>query len=214
MKLASVPLGIGDWSSVGMWLRTLTASIAAGWGVEHTSTGTHGDVTATSLAATGDVSGATVTTDGVVFPATQVQSTDANTLDDYEEGTWTPALAFGGGSTGLTYSTRGGVYTKVGRVVTVTAYIALSAKGSSTGSATITGLPFTSTSGTGTNTNSGVVAYGTNFAGLTSPPTALIGSSATSIVLYDWGAAGVVNVDDTNFGNTTDFGVTVTYFSA
>ena len=37
----------------------------------------------------------------------------ANELDDYEEGTWTPAL------TGLTLSTALGNYTKIGRLVTV-----------------------------------------------------------------------------------------------
>ena len=30
---------------------------------------------------------------GITFPATQSASTDANTLDDYEEGTWTPNMA-------------------------------------------------------------------------------------------------------------------------
>jgi hypothetical protein len=42
---------------------------------------------------------------GIQFPATQVSSADANTLDDYEEGTWTPTI--GGSSTNptVTYST-------------------------------------------------------------------------------------------------------------
>jgi hypothetical protein len=76
------------------------------------------------------------------FPATQSASADANTLDDYEEGTWTPGVSFGAGTTGITYTTQTGVYTKIGRVVNVSAYIVLSAKGSDTGAALITGLPF------------------------------------------------------------------------
>jgi hypothetical protein len=54
-----------------------------------------------------------VTANGIKFPATQVASADANTLDDYEEGTWTPTLGDGLGAsvTGV------GFYTKVGRMV-------------------------------------------------------------------------------------------------
>ena len=79
---------------------------------------------------------------GIAFPATQSASSDANTLDDYEEGTWTPTMSFGGGSTGLTYSVQSGNYTKVGNIVRVFGTIQLSNKGSSTGSMVITGLPF------------------------------------------------------------------------
>jgi hypothetical protein len=84
---------------------------------------------------------------GITFPATQATSSNANTLDDYEEGTWTPALAFGGGSTGITYLERSGSYVKIGRVVYAWMSIYLTNKGSSTGSAQINGLPFTGTNG-------------------------------------------------------------------
>jgi hypothetical protein len=79
---------------------------------------------------------------GITFPATQSASSDANTLDDYEEGTWTPTLVFGSGSTGITYTTRTGRYTKIGNYVFATGFVELSNKGSSTGDATFTGLPF------------------------------------------------------------------------
>ena len=65
-----------------------------------------------------------------------------NTLDDYEEGDWTPVLKFGGGTTGITYNAQIGRYTKVGRQVFINATVFLSSKGSSTGVAQITGLPF------------------------------------------------------------------------
>jgi hypothetical protein len=74
---------------------------------------------------------------GIAFPATQSASSDANTLDDYEEGTWTPSL---GGNT--TYSNQTGTYTKIGRQVTVKCRLAVTSIG--TGSTrTISGLPFT-----------------------------------------------------------------------
>ncbi len=78
----------------------------------------------------------------IVFPATQIPSSNANTLDDYEEGTWTPSVTFDGGSTGITYSNRFGFYTKIGRQVFVQCTVSLSSKGSSTGTAQIEGLPF------------------------------------------------------------------------
>lgn len=74
---------------------------------------------------------------GVSFPATQSASTDANTLDDYEEGTWTPTLV----STGLTfgYTDQSGTYTKVGRQITLSGYIAIDTKTGSTDNAVTIG---------------------------------------------------------------------------
>jgi len=107
-----------------------------------------GSVNAGSLASTLDLSSKTmtfgnVTASGITFPASQSASGNPNTLDDYEEGTWTPAVAFGGGSTGLTYGDRKGEYVKVGRSVFVNLYIYINNKGSSTGHAAISGFPFT-----------------------------------------------------------------------
>jgi hypothetical protein len=100
--------------------------------------------TALGLASTGAATfSSTVATNGIIFPGTQVPSADANTLDDYEEGTWTMGISFGGASVGVTYGGSTGTYTKIGRQVTVNGYLLLSNKGSSTGTAKITGLPFT-----------------------------------------------------------------------
>ena len=90
---------------------------------------------------------------GIAFPATQSASSDANTLDDYEEGSWTPA--FGTTSTNyssITYSTQTGVYTKVGNVVTLYGWLEISAVSGGTGNCTIGNLPFT-TGFQGTLTN-------------------------------------------------------------
>jgi len=70
----------------------------------------------------------------------------ANKLDDYEEGTWTPVIEFGGNSVGVTYSVQSGRYTKVGDVVTFYMQVNLTARGTSTGAVRFTGFPFNSVS--------------------------------------------------------------------
>jgi len=74
---------------------------------------------------------------GITFPATQSASSDANTLDDYEEGTWEPTLNNGGTTT---YTTRVGTYRKIGSQVTCWFDVQINSVGS--GSGTLTGLPF------------------------------------------------------------------------
>ena len=73
------------------------------------------------------VTGTTPSLNGIAFPATQSASADANTLDDYEEGTWTPT-AIGSSTAGsTTYTARNGTYTKIGNQVTATGYLAVTA---------------------------------------------------------------------------------------
>ena len=69
----------------------------------------------------------------------------ANLLDDYEEGTFTPVAYFGGGTTGITYSSgrQLGQYTKIGDTVYIYIHIQFTSKGSSAGALQIHGLPFT-----------------------------------------------------------------------
>jgi hypothetical protein len=91
------------------------------------------------------VGNATPTTSGagITFPATQSASTDANTLDDYEEGTWTPTDQSGAGlSLTINYAT----YTKVGRQVAINAYITYPSTASGA-TAFLGGLPFTVAAG-------------------------------------------------------------------
>jgi hypothetical protein len=90
--------------------------------------------------------GGTTTADGIgiTFPATQSASSNANTLDDYEEGTWTPTILFGGANTSATYTFQVGTYTKIGNVVYYQAYVQESTASTSSGSLTVGGLPFTS----------------------------------------------------------------------
>jgi hypothetical protein len=80
---------------------------------------------------------------GITFPATQSASSNANTLDDYEEGTWTPEMSFGNDTTGITYSTQVGTYEKIGRQVTLRCHICFTNNGSGSGIAKLSGFPFT-----------------------------------------------------------------------
>lgn len=86
----------------------------------------------------------TLTNGGTKFPSTEVPSTDPNTLDDYREGTFTGNVLFNGVNTGMTYTKNEGNYTKIGRMVFFTLQIILSAKGTSTGTVLINGLPYDS----------------------------------------------------------------------
>jgi hypothetical protein len=88
------------------------------------------------------VGGATAGAGGLAFPASQVAIADPNTLDDYEEGTFSPAIAGTTVAGTGTYTTQLGRYTKVGNLVTARIYLAWTAH-TGTGSISLTGLPFT-----------------------------------------------------------------------
>ncbi len=97
----------------------------------------------------------------IVFPATQNPSTNANTLDDYEEGTWTPVIGGSGGTSGQVYSFQVGKYVKVGKLVTAYFSISMTTKGTITTSVQIQGLPFT-TENTANLKPSGVISFWNN----------------------------------------------------
>jgi len=96
-----------------------------------------------TIANTGDI---TVGTGDIVFTTAGkgiclgvTSNTDANTLDDYEEGTWTPSI---GGN--ASYSAQSGWYTKVGRLISVQGYMTINVIGTGSTSV-ITGLPIAAT---------------------------------------------------------------------
>lgn len=104
-------------------------------------------------------SGIDLQTGQIAFPAAQAPAAGANTLDDYEEGTWAPAFASSGGGTPTYGAPTGGVYVKVGQVVLATGIITLSAFNTlAAGNITITSLPFTSHTNTG-NYATGDIGY-------------------------------------------------------
>ena len=118
---------------------------------------------------------------GISFPASASASSDANTLDDYEEGTWTASV---GGT--ATYNDQTCFYTKIGRVVYVSGILFINNIG--TGSAsTISGLPFTSSNG---NTGGSAFYYsGISSSAYHNPIPALTGGAVTSFG-FSWNTAG------------------------
>lgn len=93
------------------------------------------------------------------FPSTQNPNADSNTLDDYEEGTWTPVLTFAvPGDLAVAYTRQIGTYTKIGRQVTVSCDVVTSSFTHTTasGALQVTGLPFTSLNLAGSNATGAV----------------------------------------------------------
>ena len=106
--------------------------------------GSASDTDAITIASDGKVTLAEIATaaKGVAFPATQVASANANTLDDYEEGTFTPTISGSTSGTG-TLSSANGRYTKIGRMVFCELSFTISNKGTISGTIVIGGFPFT-----------------------------------------------------------------------
>lgn len=118
------------------------------------TTATLATLTTPSFASTIGVGGATASASGsgISFPATQSASSDANTLDDYEEGTWTPAFTPNGGGS-ATLSSAVGTYVKVGKTVTVYWSLYIASVTGASGTAGIGQLPFTTNDSGGTGAN-------------------------------------------------------------
>ena len=78
---------------------------------------------------------------GITFPATPVAATDANTLDDYEEGTWSASTIASVNITGASFSE--GRYTKIGNIVHVQGRFTLTVTLPNTLTYALMTLPFT-----------------------------------------------------------------------
>ncbi len=140
----------------------------------------------------------------IAFPATAVPSSDANTLDDYEEGTWTPDLQFGDAKVGVTYGTQEGTYTKIGRQVTLNCGIVLTSKGSSTGVTTVKGAPFTA----GNTYNICICRLG----GVAFANVFIANLATSTIYLEEATEAGVIsNLSHADFTDTSTIFLNVTY---
>ena len=97
---------------------------------------------------------------GVDFSATSSGSgtMTSELLADYEEGTWTPTLVGTTTNPTVTYSLQRGVYTKIGRIVTVTVYMGWSAFSGGSGNVGFGNLPFTIEGSVGAG-SSGSISY-------------------------------------------------------
>jgi hypothetical protein len=141
------------------------------------------------------------TTYGVIVSGSLIPNCHGNSgsLPDISR-EFTPALKFGGASVGMT-GTFTGRYGRVGNKLFGDISITLTAKGSSTGLATITGLPIAAQASTVCNTVA--VPYAANMSALTSTPVGRIAGSGTSIALAQFGAAGATDMSEGFFTNTS-----------
>jgi len=123
----------------------------------------------------------------------------------------TLGVAFGGASTGITYGSRACQYQIQGQRVSVQFSLGLSAVGSATGSATLTGLPITvgSTSGNGAIS---ALAGLSGMSSLTSQPSAQGVSGGTTANLLMQGASGTTAMTNSNFTSSSALAGQLTYF--
>lgn len=106
-------------------------------------------------------------------------------LDWYEEGGWTPAFTSTGAT--ITQSFSGGVYTRVGRLITASLYVVVaSVTGTTTNNLTIAGLPFASIAATEFGFSAAIGVH--QFSGIT--PSMFMGKNTTAINVY---VAGTLN---------------------
>ena len=146
---------------------------------------------------------------GIDFSAaTHAAGMTSELLNDYEEGTWTGGISFGGGSTGITYDNRVGYYTRIGNIVTVSCYLVLSNKGSSTGTARITGLPFTCVNNASGYSALSVLPLNVTFTGQ------LSGYANVNDTTVDLVPSTGVALTDVGFANNSTFIISLTYRAA
>ena len=126
---------------------------------------------------------------GIDFSATpDAPGMVSELLDDYEEGTWTPAISFSGGSGTITYTTQNGHYTKIGNAANIWADLNTLSLSSRTGNAQIEGLPFISS---GAIFGSAVVSFAAGLSIVAGQDLGLLiltGSSSASP--YMWSSTG------------------------
>jgi len=149
---------------------------------------------------------------GITFPSGESLSTNANTLDDYEEGTFSPTIDSATPGTGRATTVTTATYTKIGRSVSVVMYLTLATLGTGgSGQIVINGLPFTGASYTGLS-----VGYAVNTAANLVAIGAYLTTGSTSINITGNAAASTVPLGNLAFATyaAATFGIMVcgTYF--
>jgi hypothetical protein len=144
---------------------------------------------------------------GITFPATQSASSNANTLDDYEEGTWTVGLTAETSGT-ITTNTQTGTYTKIGRQVTVNGFITVASVSSPVGLLRMTGLPFANGA---TRCAVSIWPHSLNASAVTAVVGFIVTGEST-VVLYVYNAGNGANDMAGYVQAGTNLAVTATYF--
>ena len=142
---------------------------------------------------------------GIDFSATPGTGT-SELLSDYEEGTWDSRIAFGGSDT-ASYTGRVGYYTRIGRQVTVNAFIGTMGNGAATGAVTIINLPFSIVNAYG---SFALFMEGISYTGM-AVGSLNVGASTLSLVkITEAGALSALTNAD--WSASTDLRFTATYF--
>ena len=161
---------------------------------------------------------ARINNSGLCFNA---DTSSDNALSDYEEGAWTPTVSFGGGTSGISYNYNSGRYVKIGKMIHIQCYVAFSAKGSSNGTAKIGGLPFT-TRNQSQMYASAAIGYFHNWTSASGPggisqaiAYAEINDTVINMQRQEMGnsGTGVNDMTDSNFSDSSDFMLTMTYIT-
>ena len=119
----------------------------------------------------------------LAFPPAPLPSADPHTLDAYAEGDWTPALSFGGASTGIAYGApTAGRCIRIGAFVQLSAVVTLTSRGSATGPLRVAGLPFAALAGEPAACCSIVPV-----SGLDGTPSGVVEPGSTTLALHDGG---------------------------
>jgi hypothetical protein len=189
------------------------ASVSASAAIALSKLATTGTMT---FASTIGVGGATPAASGagITFPATASLSSDGNTLDDYEEGTWTPTYVAGGTNfSSVTYEQQTGRYTKIGRIIILTVAISTNAitKGSAAGDVYIAGLPFQSNGFFSVGT---ILYNSANWAGDIPDGWTLFNGTSVGYLYYKSSTTAVTNINPDDLGtggSANNFGATMIY---
>ena len=147
-----------------------------------------------------------VVTGGVYLGGTAA----ANKLDDYEGGTFTPAISGLSVTGSPTYSYRSGWYVKIGDLVTVGVQVDLSALGGVSGELRISGLPFAAAAAFNTNTNVGALRLN----GVNTAPNnfcVIVLGGVTQVAVRTTNTNSDASLLGSNLTNTSGIGFQVSY---
>ena len=193
---------------------TTQSSTVVGDGTVTSAKIVSGAVTSSKLDANIAISGTTTST-GLITASAGVAiggTGSANTLDDYEEGTWTPTLLGASSNPTVGYVVQTGHYTKTGNAVNLYCRLQTNSRSGGSGTALIGGLPFAHNSaraGGGLGYLSGVnLSSGYSFVGLSGDP---VSSTIRYVQSGDNVGSNIINVTEVAASSNHDIVFTYTY---
>jgi hypothetical protein len=149
---------------------------------------------------------------GITFPATVSASSDANTLDDYEEGTFTPTLTNGFSTAPTSYTVQTGSYIKIGKYVYCQARLNPNGAVANASHVVISGLPFTSVAASSNAYGVGVINYQSLF-NTNAGDTLEVDENSTTLSFYT-NAGAIRNGNAANVDINADIIFNVFYIAA